>query len=219
MDESERESLQQQQQSRAPSMESATTTSETAALMMKTAFSNADAVLSEAVADNETGSFSLGDVPHANGSFCVDYSITTKDMTVSSGVKTNEDTEMVSVEESDFQKTNVAKDKKKGWKEYNSDVVEDRDEEEEEGGRLFEENEAINLCSKDIQQTTSLQQNQQLQGPVKTMLSAKMRLKKQRQETEAGLSSPSTTDGLQQLAEAAEIKQVSLFSSRYSKST
>ena len=215
MDDNERESpREQQQQSRAPSSEPATTTSETAATMMKTACSNADGVLSEAVADNETRLFSLGDVPHANGPICVDFSTsTTRNMTISSNVHTNEDTEMVSVEERDNKKDSDTKVEKNVWKEFNSEMIEDRDEEEEEEGRLSEENEAINLCSKDILQNSSLQQ--QPKGPVKTMLSAKMRLKKQRLEAEAEAtmsspwaSSPSPTDGLQQLAEAAERKQV-----------
>ena len=114
---------------------------------------------------------------------------------------------------------------------------EDEDEEDEEGN-LSEENEAMNLCcsSKDMPMSPTQQQQQQQQQQQPPLLSAKMRLKKQRLEAEAALdltsrlSSPwsshdspsptamtttatttaTTADGLHQLAEAAEIKQVSL---------
>ena len=190
----------------APAVEPATTTSMTAA------------------GDKETLLFSVRDVSHAKrpSSSCVESCKTktitkTEEMTVSSdaGLSKSEDSDMVSVDNNSSAK--------KVWTDYEQPQHMMQDE-DEDGGRLSEENEAMNLCSKDLSQT--------LQKPVvATMLSAKMRLKKQRLEAEAAevsasrsLSSPwsshespsptttTTADALHQLAEAAENrKQVSFF--------
>jgi hypothetical protein len=80
------------------------------------------------------------------------------------------------------------------------------DEEEDDGGRLSsEESEAMNLCSKDLQQHRQSPAFQPQPQPEVPMMSAKMRLKKQRLEA----AWASSSDGLRQLAEAAERKQVS----------
>ena len=214
----------------AKTSEPATTTSTTACIMTAAnALSEEEAAA--AVGDKETRRlFSVGDVSHANGTISVEsfkVATTTSTMTVSSGVKNNEDSEMVSVETLDKSETvvdvSIKNESKNGWKEFRHSEMEmeDRDDEddEDEGGRLSEENEAMNLCSKDILPMSPAQQQQPL-------LSAKMRLKKQRIEAEAAalssrLSSPwsshespsppttTTADALHQLAEAAERKQVS----------
>ena len=217
----------------AKTSEPATTTSATAAIM--TAANALSEEKAADVGDKETRRlFSVGDVSHANGtisveSFNVATTTTTTTMTVSSGVKNNEDSEMVSVETLDKSETvvdvSIKNESKNGWKEFRHSEMEmeDRDDEddEDEGGRLSEENEAMNLCSKDILPMSPAQQQQQ-----QPLLSAKMRLKKQRLEAEAAalssrLSSPwsshespsppttTTADALHQLAEAAERKQVS----------
>ena len=181
-----------------------------------------------AAGDKETLLFSVRDVSHANrpSSSCVEpcktqtITKTVSEMTVSSvGLSKSEDSEMVSVD------NNSGNSAKKVWNDYDQPQHMMQDE-DEDGGRLSEENEAINLCSKDLSQTT-LQQK----PVVATMLSAKMRLKKQRLEAEAAqvsasrsLSSPwsshespspttttaAAADALHRLAEAAENrKQVS----------
>ena len=179
-----------------------------------------------AAGDKETLLFSVRDVSHANrpSSSCVEpcktqtITKTVSEMTVSSvGLSKSEDSEMVSVD------NNSGNSAKKVWNDYDQPQHMMQDE-DEDGGRLSEENEAINLCSKDLSQT--LQQK----PVVATMLSAKMRLKKQRLEAEAAqvsasrsLSSPwsshespsptttaAAADALHRLAEAAENrKQVS----------
>lgn len=210
---------QQQQQQRAPASSLPTTTA-TAATTTSTAAETAAACCEAseaAAADNETRFlFSLGDAALKNGhAISADSTTTTTtttkaakarldEMTVSSGLQNSEDSEMVTVDVNAAADANkdVGVNSKDNW--TCSDMAED-EEEEDDGGRLSsEEPEAINLCSKDLQQ----------QPPPMTafaasdvpMMSAKMRLKKQRLEAAIWASS---NDGLHKLAEAAERKQVS----------
>ena len=203
----------QQQQGTGALVEPATSTSTPLATTTTSATAAAAAACCEAskaaaveAADNETRFlFSLGDAtlksgPNISADSTTTTTTTLSTMTVSSGVKSkDEDTDMVSVEASDIAKES-SMNAKDTW--TCPDMVED--EEEEDGGRLSsEESEAINLCSKDLQpQNFSSQQNDV------PMMSAKMRLKKQRLEAETAMWA-SSNDGLHKLAEAAERKQVS----------
>ena len=212
----------QQQQQRAPasSLLLPTSTSTAAATTTSTAAETTAACFeaSEAAADNETRFlFSLGDAALKNGhAVSADSTTTTTTtatavvnkarldtMTVSSGLQSSEDSEMVTVDlnaAADASK-DVGVNSKDNW--TCSDMVED-EEEEDDGGRLSsEEPEAINLCSKDLQQQPPMTAFPASDVP---MMSAKMRLKKQRLEAAIWASS---NDGLHKLAEAAERKQVS----------